>query len=75
MGLMCFLSRHSRVAFYGRYKTVELLEPLLALPETQVQVPVVPTDEQHLIFISIALPGQFRKIHLFLEIAFVMSIR
>lgn len=68
------------MAFYGRDKTVEPLEPLLALPETQVQVQALPTDEQNLLFISRALPGRFEKIHLFLEIenicgAFVVSIR
>lgn len=56
------------MAFYGRDKTVEPLEPLLALPETQVQVQAVPADEQNLVFISRARPGQFEKIHLFLEI-------
>ena len=31
---MLFLSGASRVALYGKDKTVELLEPFLAVPET-----------------------------------------
>lgn len=61
------------MAFYGRDKTVELLEPLLALPETQVQVQAVPTVDQNVVFISRALPDQSEKIHLFLEIGFSVS--
>ena len=36
--------------------------------KTQVQVQAVPTDDQNVVFISRALPGQFGKIYLFLEI-------
>lgn len=46
------LIRASRVAFYGRDKTVELLEPFLALPESHVQVQAVQTDDQNLVFDS-----------------------
>lgn len=71
--LKCFLSGASRVAFYGREKTVELLEPFLALPETHVQVGAVQIDDQNFVFHSSALLGQFEKI--FLENrAFAVSI-
>ena len=38
----------SGVAFYGRDKTVELLEPFLALTESHVQVRAVQIDDQNL---------------------------
>lgn len=63
VALICFQPGQGRVAFSGRDKTAEPLEPLLALPETQVQVQAVPRDEQNLVFISGALPGQFEKMH------------
>lgn len=53
----------SRVAFYGRDKTVELLEPFLALPESHVQVQAVQLDDQNLVFDS-STPRPVQKIHL-----------